>query len=295
MSAASDDDAAALFAAVYAALDDDGPRAVLADWLQERGDPRGDFIALQLAAPPSRDAARRMQALQRAHATHWLGRLASLVPPHEVGWERGFPARARISVKRPSEARRLVELPELATLRALRLGRLGEVAGAELTRRVLSSPALRRVRELEDVPAALVPTLVAAAPPFSLARLGLVDADPAEVERWLAASALGRGLTALLVDSAALGAWFALLGRLPAEAGLRTFVARTRPWEATLTRADGGAWTTLTLAIDGWGESERAAAEALDALPPASLREVELDAPWRTPEIAQAIARVTGA
>ena len=37
-----------LLAEIYAAPDDDAPRLVYADWLQERGDPRGEFIALQL-------------------------------------------------------------------------------------------------------------------------------------------------------------------------------------------------------------------------------------------------------
>src|SRR5262249_20747125 len=39
---------AGLLAAVYAAPADDAPRAIYADWLQERGDPRGELIALQL-------------------------------------------------------------------------------------------------------------------------------------------------------------------------------------------------------------------------------------------------------
>src|SRR5206468_162610 len=38
-----------LFAAVAAAPDDDEPRHVLADHLQELGDPRGELIALQLS------------------------------------------------------------------------------------------------------------------------------------------------------------------------------------------------------------------------------------------------------
>lgn len=37
-----------MLAAVLAAPDDDRPRLVYADWLMERGDPRGEFIALQL-------------------------------------------------------------------------------------------------------------------------------------------------------------------------------------------------------------------------------------------------------
>ena len=46
--ASSKRDLDALYAAVYAAPDSDGPREVLADALQEMSDPRGEFIALQL-------------------------------------------------------------------------------------------------------------------------------------------------------------------------------------------------------------------------------------------------------
>ncbi|MBA3541481.1 MAG: TIGR02996 domain-containing protein [Deltaproteobacteria bacterium] len=38
-----------LIAAVAEAPDDDAPRLVYADWLMERGDPRGELVALQCA------------------------------------------------------------------------------------------------------------------------------------------------------------------------------------------------------------------------------------------------------
>jgi uncharacterized protein (TIGR02996 family) len=197
-------DAEGLWLAVYAAADDDGPRAVLADWLQERGDPRGEFIALQLAAPRSRDAARRMVTLSRAHGRDWLGRLASVVLPYEVVWERGFPARARFSVKRTSDARRLVGMVELSTLRALRLGALAQVAGDELCARVLLQPSLRRLRELEERPMAMVPALIAARPPFALTGAAM---------RRRGGGAGRAGVDARIGGCGACGAW---LGRSPA-------------------------------------------------------------------------------
>ena len=36
-------------AAICAEPDDDLPRLIYADWLDDRGDPRGEFIRLQLA------------------------------------------------------------------------------------------------------------------------------------------------------------------------------------------------------------------------------------------------------
>lgn len=86
-------DAEALFAAVYANPDDDAPRSVLADLLQERGDPRGELIALQLARG---EPGPRERALLRAHAREWLGAIAPAIGTKHLGFERGFVARCEI-------------------------------------------------------------------------------------------------------------------------------------------------------------------------------------------------------
>jgi uncharacterized protein (TIGR02996 family) len=74
--------------------EDDTPRLVLADWLEERGDPRSELLRIQvemarlpLDAPHLRVLAPRQQQLLRQHADTWLGPLAPLVS----GWkpERG--------------------------------------------------------------------------------------------------------------------------------------------------------------------------------------------------------------
>src|SRR5882672_259803 len=75
--------------------DDDGPRLVYADWLEEQGDPRGAFIRIQceLAKLPPwhsrRPALEEREAdLLAVHDYEWLGR-----PPRTVfNWEfqRGF-------------------------------------------------------------------------------------------------------------------------------------------------------------------------------------------------------------
>lgn len=82
-----------LFAAVYAAPDADGPRAVLADHLLELGDPRGEFITLQLAktkGPLSASAGRRERHLIEQHELQWLGTLGHCILPTTTTWERGF-------------------------------------------------------------------------------------------------------------------------------------------------------------------------------------------------------------
>jgi uncharacterized protein (TIGR02996 family) len=85
----------AFLAAILAASGDDAPRLVFADWLEERGNPRGEFIRVQclLAGlapgdrrrPPLERRERRLLAL---HQGEWLGSLRPLLS----GWSfrRGF-------------------------------------------------------------------------------------------------------------------------------------------------------------------------------------------------------------
>jgi uncharacterized protein (TIGR02996 family) len=68
----------ALLAEVLAQPDDDAPRLILADWLTERGDPRGELIAVQcaLARPQIREKAQELQKreldLLREHGAAWV-------------------------------------------------------------------------------------------------------------------------------------------------------------------------------------------------------------------------------
>lgn len=75
----------ALLAEVYAHPEDDGPRVVLSDLLLERGDPRGEFIALQLARGDDDPPSDREQALLKQHGKAWLGSLAPVLT-----WGRGY-------------------------------------------------------------------------------------------------------------------------------------------------------------------------------------------------------------
>jgi uncharacterized protein (TIGR02996 family) len=101
-----------LLRTIYANPDDDGPRLVYADWLTEKGDPRGEFIQLSCniasrgpADPewsdPASDLVRqaeRAKALEAKHAKTWLAPVRQLM----LGWqfERGFLARARVKMRR---------------------------------------------------------------------------------------------------------------------------------------------------------------------------------------------------
>lgn len=87
---------ARLFAEVYADPFGDGPRVVLADALQELGDPRGELIALQLARARTGKRTRRESALIKQHARAWLGPIGPAVPNRDLKFERGFLAKCRI-------------------------------------------------------------------------------------------------------------------------------------------------------------------------------------------------------
>jgi uncharacterized protein (TIGR02996 family) len=85
----------AFLRSIHDAPDDDAPRLVFADWLEERGDPRGEFLRLQTeraAWVPDvhrRDAMHRREAeLMTAHQAEWLGELAGLCQSWR--FRRGF-------------------------------------------------------------------------------------------------------------------------------------------------------------------------------------------------------------
>ncbi len=82
-----------LFAAVYAQPHDDAPRLVLADALQETGDPRGKLIAYQLLPKRVRAHERKLIA---EHGPGLLGELADCLK--KVKFERGFPIAATIAL-----------------------------------------------------------------------------------------------------------------------------------------------------------------------------------------------------
>jgi len=103
---------------VLAHPDDDVPRRILADWLSERGDPRGELIAVQceLAVrgahdPERRDLERRELDLLQAHGNRWITELGltdvKAARPrgpieHMVGatvvFRRGFPDEASLPI-----------------------------------------------------------------------------------------------------------------------------------------------------------------------------------------------------
>ena len=163
----------ALEAALAADPDDVAAHAAYADLLIEAGDPRGEYIRLQLALEDRNQPADRLRAmeqeafaLRREHEAEWLGPLAEFVLPKrgpsvgamvadnvEVTWRRGWVHGVRIERLTPKILRAVAGNPaglllqELAILRANLLGlselRYNPVALA------LQSPTFRGLRRIE--------------------------------------------------------------------------------------------------------------------------------------------------
>ncbi|MFO0555321.1 MAG: TIGR02996 domain-containing protein [Polyangiaceae bacterium] len=144
---------ATLFQAVYDAPDDDEPREVLADWLAQRGDPRGEFISLQLAIVRDPDKVTkamrgREKALLSEYGRAWAGILDSWLDSAGRVFERGFLGRARLAPKLTGEAlKRAMQHTGWATIRELTLTWETHRHFDE----VLPSSPLKSLRDLLDV------------------------------------------------------------------------------------------------------------------------------------------------
>ncbi|MEZ4241225.1 MAG: TIGR02996 domain-containing protein [Myxococcota bacterium] len=131
--------------ALEQAIDDDPDDrhayAVYADWLTERGDPRGELIDVQLAledAPDRPDLLAREAALLEAHGDTWLGPLAPLlrdnaptypaeghggeVPNYTFSFRRGFLHDLAMERLFVPMARALRDWPDTRRLRHLAIG-----------------------------------------------------------------------------------------------------------------------------------------------------------------------------
>ena len=104
-----------LLAAVLAHPDDDHTRSVYADALQERGDPRGEFIALQLAKTDEK----RQRKLLDEHGRDWIAPLDAAIKPDSIRFARGFLDACRVEWKTPKQRQQLVGHPLWSTVTEL--------------------------------------------------------------------------------------------------------------------------------------------------------------------------------
>jgi uncharacterized protein (TIGR02996 family) len=134
--------------------DDDAPRLIYADWLDERAAPgdadRAEFIRAQCAlaklpatAPQRPDLERRQQGLLAAHRATWEAPLRPLLGQRELTFERGFVTGLALT---PEELLSLGEwLFRAAPVQRIRFE--GESEGHPLDKALLS-PLLARVTAL---------------------------------------------------------------------------------------------------------------------------------------------------
>jgi uncharacterized protein (TIGR02996 family) len=147
-------DAEALLAAVLAAPDDDAPRLIYADWLDERGQPeRAAFIRLQVERarlskhdPRADVLAFRAARLFDRHGADWVAELPRLDGITWTDFDRGFPraVAARTLAHFEHAASRLAEIAPVDTL---------ELRGSELRRRLSRArpqPSLRVLRVRQE-------------------------------------------------------------------------------------------------------------------------------------------------
>lgn len=126
---------------VYQAPDDAEARFVYADRLQEVGDPRGEFIALQLEREQEGGkVTSRERRLLKDYGRRWLGALEPMVLKSGVEYRGGFPYRCRLKAG-------FVDVKEWLTVRAVDCEEYEFVGLAEQ----FLDPAWRNVRRVWGV------------------------------------------------------------------------------------------------------------------------------------------------
>lgn len=100
----------ALWAAVHADPESDEARLVLADALTQRGDPRGEFILLQIESARTGRVTARERALVKQHGDVWLGRLR---------WSVAYPVYRRGFLAEAKHKSGALDQPEWRTLEVL--------------------------------------------------------------------------------------------------------------------------------------------------------------------------------
>jgi predicted Zn finger-like uncharacterized protein/uncharacterized protein (TIGR02996 family) len=183
----------ALYEQVWAAPDDDAPRSVLADHLTERGDPRGELLAIQLAEPdgPTGLAKGRAKQLKR----HYVDWLPKGVEPHTAVFHRGFLRACRWvaptdpshrewkTVERLDCAGGAVDFNRDPLFAANALPRLKEVRAADARSFVAlcSSPVRERLEHLHTNSLSLAPLVEHLESLASFAALSSLDLEGTEL------------------------------------------------------------------------------------------------------------------
>lgn len=85
---------AELLDVIYERPEDDAPRLVYSDWLQEQGDSRAALLSLQMKAVQTGKDQQRARQLIRTHGREWLGVLEPAIHLRGLHFTRGFASKA---------------------------------------------------------------------------------------------------------------------------------------------------------------------------------------------------------
>jgi uncharacterized protein (TIGR02996 family) len=127
--------------------DDDAPRLIYSDWLEERDDPRGEFIRLSCRlfhlppkAPEEATLRARLKELQQMYEAKWFAPLPRYVERYVV--ERGFVETVQVRRQQLENWNRILEWQP-----TIRDGVLRGAAGR--LNSVLNAPNSARIRRLD--------------------------------------------------------------------------------------------------------------------------------------------------
>ncbi|MCW5808797.1 MAG: TIGR02996 domain-containing protein, partial [Deltaproteobacteria bacterium] len=275
--------AAEFLADIYAHPDDDDLRRVFADWLLERGDARGELIALQLSGARTEASARREAALIARHGAAWAGPLDACLAKEGRTWARGFLSGGLLDVAATGgDLPPALSDPAWATLRELALPWNIAAHHQAFAVRVVDLPWVRALHALRGMHEATAAAVLFGEPRPRLREAGLVllgrneeglrdalalgDAVPnlerltinerRDVLPWLLATPLAKRLVRLTgrTNTLGLSSWIgavalhAQANNLPLrEIALEQIRARDADtvWRFVATRDDGGRFRRL--------------------------------------------------
>lgn len=196
-----------LLAAIYASPDDDGPRLVYADWLQERDDPRGTFIAKQLREPAAKKAPAKLRNLLAGPIAKMIGA--------DSEFRRGFLTTAFAKFRHQRDVEQYGGDPAWSTVEDLRCIGGGTARYDQRAWTQYIGPAMANVRRVKDVH----PTwLLAAERPWRIEQLELSRYSVDQNQfRALLGSPLLPSLAHVIVEGGMPAEWLAGVRQCPAH------------------------------------------------------------------------------
>ena len=143
---------AELLQLIYETPEDDTPRLVYGDWLQEQGEPRAELLMLQLKPKQTNKEQLRARQLLRQHGRGWLGPLEPAIPQRTEVFHRGFVSEARVTFATEHQRKALLGHPAWNTFTSLYVGGSVDAEFLETTGlRGLESLRFVAQRELEHL------------------------------------------------------------------------------------------------------------------------------------------------